>query len=102
MNRAERRAAGMKKKQPVYQMTDDAILKIKEKAYADATDTAIVLLLSMPIRVMHERFGWGTKRLSALAEALTDEYQRFSEGEVSLVAIILQLKIFEYLNSLGR
>jgi len=27
---------------------------------------------------MHERFGWGTKRLSALAEALTDEYQRFS------------------------
>ncbi|MGN1023399.1 MAG: hypothetical protein ACI4OJ_07875 [Lachnospiraceae bacterium] len=89
MNRAERRAAGMKKvKQPVYQLTEDAIRKIRkeerDKAYGAATDTAMVLLLSMPIHVMHEQFGWGTKRLTALAEALTDEYQRFSDGELSL------------------
>ncbi|HCW22791.1 MAG: hypothetical protein LIV24_08200 [Eubacterium sp.] len=88
MNRAERRAAGMKAKQPVYQMTTDAIEKIRkdayQKAYESATYTAMVLLFSMPVRVMHEQYGWGTKRLTALAEALTDEYQRFSDGELSL------------------
>ena len=88
MNRAQRRAAGITTKQPVYQLTPDAIRKIRkeayDKSYGDAADTAVVLLLSMPIRVMHEQFGWGKKRLMELAEALTDEYQRFSDGEMTL------------------
>lgn len=89
MNRAERRGAGIKNTRlPVYQLTPDAIEKIRkdayQKAYADATDTAMVLLLSMPVRVMHEQYGWGAKRLTALGEALIDEYQRFPDGEMTL------------------
>lgn len=45
--------------------------------------TDMVLLLAIPIKVMHEKYGWGS-RLLELAEALTDEYQRFADGEMTL------------------
>ena len=32
---------------------------------------------------MHEKYGWESRRLMAFAEALTDEYQKFSEGGMS-------------------
>ena len=54
MNRQQRRKAGMKDaRQPVFQMTQEDIERIRrksyDKAYADAADTAVALLLSMPI-----------------------------------------------------
>lgn len=89
MNRAQRRAAKKNKQyispEPVYNVKSSDISKIKSKATADAVDAAMVLLLSIPVKVMHDKFGWGMKkRLPELAEALIDEYQSFSDGDMTL------------------
>lgn len=89
MNRAERRKA--KKlglpvtKEPVYQMKQSDFKRQKQEATTAAVDAAVVLLLALPIKVLAEKYGWGMKkRLPEFAEALTDEYQRFSDGEMTL------------------
>lgn len=89
MNRAERRRRAKQglpvKKEPVYNMKQSDVSRVKSQAAEKAVDTAMVLLLALPIKVMRERYGWGMKkRLPDFAEALTDEYQRFADGEMSL------------------
>lgn len=89
MNRAERRKRAKLglpvRKEPVYNMKLSDFEKQKKEATSKAVDTAMVLLLAIPIKVMHEKYGWGMKsRLPKLAEALTDEYQRFADGEMTL------------------
>lgn len=82
MNRAERRRLEKKnnKKEPVYNMSQGHINKIKEDTYELATEDAMILLFSLTIRVMKERYGFGRKRLPELAEFLTDAYQEFDES----------------------
>lgn len=88
MNRQQRRAAGIKEKQPVYQMTPAMLEGLKkeayQKSYTDAADTALVLLLSIPICVLHEFYDWTDDELLMLSDYLIDEYQRFSDGEMTL------------------
>ena len=86
MNRAERRRAEKNaESDPVITMKRSDIERIKREAVEEATDSAMLLLLSIPIKVMRDKFDWGTKtRLPKLAEALIDEYQAFSEGEATL------------------
>ena len=38
---------------------------------------------AIPTKVMHEKYGWGMKRLADFAEAIADEYQNFADGELS-------------------
>ena len=86
MNRAERRRIQKKqnKKEPIYNISQDHINKIKADAYEKATTTAMVLLLSLPIKVLKEHYGWGYKRLPEFAEFLTDAYQDFCDSGRSL------------------
>lgn len=88
MNRKQRRAAGVKEKEPVYQMTPAMLQNLKkesyEKSYSDAADAALVLLLSIPICVLHEFYDWTDDELLTLSDYLIDEYQRFSDGEMTL------------------
>lgn len=89
MNRAERRKRqkmGLPVvKEPVYTMKQSDIAKIKRESTDTAVDTVMVMLLAIPIKVMHDKYGWRMKkRLPELAEAIIDEYQRFSDGEMSL------------------
>lgn len=89
MNRAERRKRAKLglpvTNEPVYNIKQSDFNRQKEKAKSEAVDTAMVLLFAIPIKVMREYFGWGMKsRLPRLAEALTDEYQRFADGEMTL------------------
>lgn len=85
MNRAERRR---RKKmglpvnnEPVYNVKQSDINKLKK----ESVDTAMVLLLSVPIKVMHDKYGWGMrKRLPELADLLIDEYQNFADGYITL------------------
>jgi hypothetical protein len=45
----------------------------------------MILLLSLPIKVLKEQYGWGNKkRLPKFAELLTDAYQEFAESNRSL------------------
>lgn len=89
MNRAERRRRARLglpvSNEPVYNMKRSDIRKLEHKSVDKAVDTAMVLLLSIPIKVMHDKYGWGMKkRLPELAEALIDEYQNFSDGDMTL------------------
>lgn len=95
MNRQQRRKATKKglpvSKDPVYNLKQSDVAKMK----SEATETAITLLLSIPIKVMHEEFGWGMrKRLPRLADALIDEYQKFADGEMTLEEY--QDMVYEY------
>lgn len=59
--------------------------KMKSDATEEAIDAAMVLLLALPIKVLRDKYGWGSrKRLPNFAEDLTDEYQAFAEGEMTL------------------
>lgn len=89
MNRAERRRRAKQglpiSKEPVYNMKQSDIKKIKDESTNTAVDTVMVMLLAIPIKVMHDKYGWRMrKRLPELAEAIIDEYQNFAYGEMSL------------------
>lgn len=72
-------------KDPVYHLKQSEIDKIKEKAVEEAMDTAMTMLLAIPVKVLHEQYGWGSaKRLPEFGEKMIDEYQAFSDGEMSL------------------
>ena len=96
MNRAERRrqaklTGSSVTKDPIISMKKSDIDRIKR----EATETAMILLLSIPIKVMHEQFGWGMKkRLPKLSDALIDEYQAFSDGDMTLEEY--QNVVYEY------
>lgn len=100
MNRAERRRQAKTTgfpmaRDPIISMRKSDIDRIKQDAVEEATQTAITLLLSIPIKVMYEQYGWGMKkRLPELAEALIDEYQRFTDGEMTLEEY--QEMVYEY------
>lgn len=88
MNRKQRRAAQKKgiavPKDPVYNIKNSDIRHMKENAVSEAADAAMVLLFAIPVKVMREKYGFGAKRLTVLADALTAEYQNFSDGDTSL------------------
>lgn len=100
MNRAERRKQAKLTgssivRDPIISMKKSDIDRIKREAEEKAIDTVMVLLLSIPIKVMHEKYGWGMKsRLPELSEALVDEYQAFSDGDMTLEEY--QEMVYEY------
>lgn len=76
---------GKSVKERNYTLRQSDIIRIKEEAKREAVDEAIILLLSLPVKVLNDHFGFGTKkRLPQFAELLTDEYHRFTEGEMTL------------------
>ena len=87
MNRAERRRLQKKqnKKEPVYNISQQNLNKIKQNVTENAVDTAMVLLFSLPIKVLKKHYGWGNKKkLPEFGEFLTDAYQEFVESGRSL------------------
>lgn len=100
MNRAERRKQAKLTRSPIMRdpiisMKQSDIERIKKEAADKAIDSAMILLLSIPIKVMHEKYGWGMKsRLPELSEAIIDEYQAFSDGDMTLEEY--QEMVFEY------
>lgn len=99
MNRSQRRNAQRQglpvAKDPIITMKRSDIQRIKQEATDKATETAMILMLAIPVKVMYDKYGWRMKkRLPELAEALTDEYERFSEGEMTLEEY--QNLVFDY------
>lgn len=89
MNRAERRRLEKQgktvQKEPVVSMRVSDLERIKNEAREEAVDTAMILLLGIPIKVLRDKYGWGMKkRLPEFAEALLDVYSDFSEGNMTL------------------
>lgn len=89
MNRAERRRLEKQgktvQKEPVLSMRASDLERIKSEAREEAVDTAMVLLLGIPIKVLRDKYGWGMKkRLPEFAEALLEVYSDFCEGDMTL------------------
>lgn len=57
MNRAERRANGIKSKSPTFNLTAEAIQAIKEEEQKKSVDMAFILLLTIPTMVIRDKFG---------------------------------------------
>ena len=48
------------------------------------TVSSVAMLLSLVIKVMHEKYGWGFKRLGDLSEAIVDEWNEVDNSEMTL------------------
>lgn len=57
MNRAERRAKGIKAKAPTYNLTADAIHAIIEESRQEGVKESFVLMLTLPTIVIRDKFG---------------------------------------------
>lgn len=84
MNRQQRRAAGIPSKDPARMMRQSDIDRIQQQAQLDAASESMALLFSLVIEVMHDRYGWGRKRLGDLCEDLVDEWTKVDESKMSL------------------
>lgn len=89
MNRQQRRMTQKKglpvAHEPVFNMKQSDIKKIKQEASEKAVNTAMILLLGIPVKVLKEQYGWGMKkRLPEFCEAMIDVYTDFSNGDLTL------------------
>lgn len=89
MNRKQRRLAQKKGFQvtpePVFNFKQSDIKRIKQEATEQAVNTAMTLLLGIPVKVLKEKYGWGMKkRLPEFCQAMLDTYDEFSGGDLTL------------------
>ena len=89
MNRAERRrlakAGDPVKQEKTYVLTQSQINQMKIDTTSAALDTAFTLLLSIPIRVLGEQYGWDSvEELPTLAECIIAEYEAFQAGDITI------------------
>lgn len=89
MNRAERRRLEKQgkdvPKDPVISIKTSELQQIKNEVRKEAVDTAMILLLGIPVKVLHDKYKWGTKkRLPKFGEAVLEVYEDFSKGNLSL------------------
>lgn len=80
MNRAERRRSAVQQKPKTYVLTEDQITKIKN----DAVSEAILALLTIPVIVLHDKFGFGQIRLDRFTHYCFGWLNSVQSGEVSL------------------
>ena len=58
-----------------------------------ALDEVLPLLLGLPIKVLKEKYGWGTqKRLPDFADALLEAYEESSKNERSMEDLMKQVE----------
>lgn len=87
MNRAQRRANGIKGKEPVYNLRECDIQAMKDKAVEDGVNLAFFLMLAIPVMVIHDKFGKFMKRdgrEEIFAEECLRLYQLYKDGYVDI------------------
>lgn len=89
MNRAERRRSARQEEKPrTYVLTDDQIEKIKRDAAHEATHKAFVMFLSIPVMVLHDKFGFGKTRLSRFMDYVLIWFESVYDNETQLRELI--------------
>lgn len=104
MNRAERRRMAKQGKvvdapavyhltqEQIDQMIHDALVKeldgIREKAVDEATRTAFQMFMSIPVMVLHDKFGFGQIRGNRFMDYAMIWYESVMKGETSLKEIM--------------
>lgn len=91
MNRAERRRNNITTPEKAVMIKVSDIEKIKDEAAERATNTAITLMLGIPLLVLHDKFGEltrlevnGKSRLERFAEFCLYEFDCFNEGLLTI------------------
>ena len=89
MNRRQRRnqiKSGIPmRKKPVYQIKPKDYMAMKKKAVIEGVDNALVLLLSIPVKVLCDNYGWTAENeLPEFVEHMINEYESFSSGDITL------------------
>ena len=90
MNRAERRAKGIKAKEPIINIKVSDLEQAKREATAKAVDTAFFLMLAVPCMVIHDKFAKLIKvkgeesREARFCDEVLELYDTFQKGYVSL------------------
>lgn len=93
MNRAERRKAGIKKKEPTYVLTKSQIDQIKIECTNEALDKAFVIMMGLPVMVIHDHFKdlWKKEEKSReerFSELLLDLYDSVERDFISFQDIL--------------
>lgn len=89
MNRAQRRQQAKSfmttNKKPMYRMKPKDYVAMKKKAVIEGVDNALVLLLSIPVKVLCDNYGWTAENeLPDFVEHMINEYESFSNGDITL------------------
>lgn len=88
MNRAERRKAKKQgqviPKEPVINVKYSDMQKMKEAATKEAVDIGFFLMLSIPITVLHDKWGFGKVRCERFIDQVLDLYDSFNKDYVTL------------------
>jgi hypothetical protein len=83
-NRAERRKAGKTDKVKTYVLTQDQIDQMK----ADAMAEGFRMCLSIPLMVLHDKFGFGRIRGTRFMDYAMVWYEAVMSGKTSLTEIM--------------
>lgn len=74
-----------KKKKVTYNLSASEIEAMKKKSLIEGTDYAFMLFLAIPLKVMHDVYGWSEEDdLPGFCEALTDEYQNLVDNDYDI------------------
>lgn len=88
MNRAERRRSARLEKPKTYVLTEDQIEDIKRKAVAEATRKVFLMFMSIPVMVLHDKFGFGIQRLSRFMDYALIWYESVHDNETKLLDLV--------------
>jgi hypothetical protein len=88
MNRAERRKQKNATSPKTYVLTEDQINQIKRDAAATATRKAFLMFLSIPVMVLHDKFGFGKLRLSRFMDYALIWFESVQNNETQLMEIV--------------
>ncbi|EGS34218.1 hypothetical protein HMPREF9489_0602 [Finegoldia magna SY403409CC001050417] len=111
MNRAQRRKAGIKKKTATYNFTQEQLRaaisegmeEYKDKIREEVTNQALRVIAYVPLLVLHDKWGFGKKRLEKFLfefaeqiDCLEKDYVGF-EDMISVIKDETDLDVSEYI-----
>lgn len=89
MNRAERRRRKLSAAAPkTYVLTEDQITKMKQDAAREATRRAFLMFMSIPVMVLHDKFGFGKQRLGKFMDYAVMWYESVHDNETQLMELV--------------
>ena len=88
MNRAERRRNAKQEKPRTYVLTDDQIEKMKRDAVHEASRKAFLMFMSIPVMVLHDKFGFGKIRLSRFMDYALVWFESVYDNETKLLELV--------------
>lgn len=71
-----------RKAKKTFNMTRQEMMLSRKRDIDLGTNQALVLMLAIPLKVMHDKYGWrARKRLPEFCDAISDEYQKIVDGD---------------------